>query len=327
GDVVDQIFARLDYDATTLTPHWYLTDHQGTIRDIVDGTGTLEGTVSYDAFGNILSDTSARGRYGWDGREIDEEIHLEYNRARYYSPELGRWITQDPLGFGAGDSNLYRYVKNGPVSHASIREVITDSGVDSITYDAFGNITSNAASRGRYGWTGREYDAEIELQYNRARYYDASTGRWVSQDPMGFDAGDSNLYRYVYNRPTLHSDPSGKQEVREIGGTEPFKAKLSFNKFNKGQMDSLQKAFQSAADIIGHVWHVLYNDKEFKAYRTAAPNSLVARWLTANKEAKRHQYESLLWDAYIILRSPPYTFYLVFDSRQPASGRAASVSF
>src|SRR5581483_2439873 len=116
GDVVDQIFARLDYDATTLTPHWYLTDHQGTIRDIVDADGDLQGTVSYDAFGNITSDTSARGRYGWDGREIDEEIDLEYNRARYYSPELGRWITQDPLGFDAGDSNLYRYVNNRPTS-------------------------------------------------------------------------------------------------------------------------------------------------------------------------------------------------------------------
>src|SRR5581483_1560764 len=114
GDVVDQIFARLDYDATTLTPHWYLTDHQGTIRDIVDADGDLQGTVSYDAFGNITSDTSARGRYGYTGREIDEEIHLEYNRARYYSPELGRWITQDPLSFDAGDSNLYRYVNNRP---------------------------------------------------------------------------------------------------------------------------------------------------------------------------------------------------------------------
>src|SRR5581483_10792149 len=116
GDVVDQLFARLDYDATTLTPHWYLTDHQGTIRDIVDADGDLQGTVSYDAFGNITSDTSARGRYGYTGREIDEEIHLEYNRARYYSPELGRWITQDPLSFDAGDSNLYRYVNNRPTS-------------------------------------------------------------------------------------------------------------------------------------------------------------------------------------------------------------------
>ena len=68
-----------------------------------------------------------------------------------------------------------------------------------------------SASRGRYGWTGREYDAEIELQYNRARYYDATTGRWISQDPLRFDAGDSNLYRYSRNQATLARDPSGMQ--------------------------------------------------------------------------------------------------------------------
>jgi RHS repeat-associated protein len=47
------------------------------------------------------------------------------------------------------------------------------------------------------------------LQYNRARWYDPTTGRWISQDPLGFDAGDSNLYRYVNNQPTVATDPSG----------------------------------------------------------------------------------------------------------------------
>src|ERR1019366_5630337 len=45
--------------------------------------------------------------------------------------------------------------------------------------------------------------------YNRARYYDAATGGWISQDPLGFNAGDSNLYRYVNNAPTIGTDPSG----------------------------------------------------------------------------------------------------------------------
>lgn len=82
-------------------------------------------------------------------------------------------------------------------------------------YDGFGNITAETDSnlRGRYAWTGREVDTEIELQYNRARYYDAKTGRWVSQDPLGFDAGDSNLYRYVKNLPTQSTDPTGLQEA------------------------------------------------------------------------------------------------------------------
>ncbi len=59
------------------------------------------------------------------------------------------------------------------------------------------------------GYAGREFESEIGLQYNQARYYDASVRKWISQDPKGFEAGDANLYRYVGNHRTYASDPSG----------------------------------------------------------------------------------------------------------------------
>src|SRR5438477_535456 len=54
-------------------------------------------------------------------------------------------------------------------------------------------------------------DPDTGLQYANARWYDGHTNRWMSPDPMGFAAGDSNLYRYVNNRPTVAVDPSGMQ--------------------------------------------------------------------------------------------------------------------
>jgi RHS repeat-associated protein len=60
-----------------------------------------------------------------------------------------------------------------------------------------------------FGYTGREWDEDADLQYNRARWYDPATGRWLSQDPIGFNAGDGNLYRYVGNSPTTKIDPTG----------------------------------------------------------------------------------------------------------------------
>jgi hypothetical protein len=48
------------------------------------------------------------------------------------------------------------------------------------------------------------------LDYYRARYYDSSVGRFISVDPMGFGAGDTNLYRYVGNNSTNATDPSGE---------------------------------------------------------------------------------------------------------------------
>ena len=67
----------------------------------------------------------------------------------------------------------------------------------------------------RFGYTGREQDAETGLDYYRARYYDSAVGRFISEDPIGFGAGDANLYRYVGNSPTNYTDPSGLEaEIR-----------------------------------------------------------------------------------------------------------------
>jgi RHS repeat-associated protein len=86
---------------------------------------------------------------------------------------------------------------------------------DTILYDPFGVILSesNPSFGDRYKYTGEEYDAETGLEYNLARYYDSAHGRWTSQDPLGFSAGDSNLYRYVGNQPTGFIDPTGTNKV------------------------------------------------------------------------------------------------------------------
>jgi RHS repeat-associated protein len=81
---------------------------------------------------------------------------------------------------------------------------------DTISYDAFGNASESNPSFGDcYKYTGRELDTATGLQYNRARYDDAAIGRWTSQDPLGFAAGETDLYRYVNNDPTGATDPRG----------------------------------------------------------------------------------------------------------------------
>jgi RHS repeat-associated protein len=61
----------------------------------------------------------------------------------------------------------------------------------------------------RFRYAGYQYDAATGLYYVGARWYDPSQGRWLSRDPLGFDAGDVNLYRYVGNSPTNSKDPLG----------------------------------------------------------------------------------------------------------------------
>jgi len=60
-----------------------------------------------------------------------------------------------------------------------------------------------------YTYTGRELDQETGLYYYRARYYDASTGRFLQKDPIGFKGGDPVLYSYTGNMPTRFADPFG----------------------------------------------------------------------------------------------------------------------
>ncbi len=82
---------------------------------------------------------------------------------------------------------------------------------DSNSYDSFGN-PSNSSFPTRYQFTGREYDSFSGLQYNRARFYGPTIGRFISEDPIGFAGGDVNRYGYVGENPTNATDPSGLYE-------------------------------------------------------------------------------------------------------------------
>src|SRR5262249_31228672 len=97
----------------------------------------------------------------------------------------------------------------------SVRQLASTSGtvLDTLTYDSFGATVSesNPGNGDRFNFTSREWDGEIALQFNRTRYYMPSDGRWLSEDPAGFKAGESNLYRYVGNHPISSWDPNGLQ--------------------------------------------------------------------------------------------------------------------
>ncbi|MFN0061927.1 MAG: RHS repeat-associated core domain-containing protein [Myxococcaceae bacterium] len=76
-------------------------------------------------------------------------------------------------------------------------------------YAPFGEVLGALPSvESPFQFTAREKD-RADLYYYRARYYDPSLGRFLSEDPIGFAGGDTHLYRYVANAPTQLRDPSG----------------------------------------------------------------------------------------------------------------------
>ncbi|MCP4582384.1 MAG: RHS repeat-associated core domain-containing protein, partial [candidate division Zixibacteria bacterium] len=115
GNKIDEILARYQPGEGTV---WYLTDNLGSVRDVADINGNIKAHIDYDAFGNPVvngSDPGIVDRFMFTGREYDTTTGLYYYRSRYYDPSIGRFLSEDRIGFGGRDVNLYRYVYNIPI--------------------------------------------------------------------------------------------------------------------------------------------------------------------------------------------------------------------
>ena len=100
--------------------YYYHFDGLGSVTSLTNSTGSTGESYTYDAFGKPLiknasgtplTASSIGNRYMFTGREYDAETGLYFYRARYYSPELGRFLQRDPVGYIA-DLNLYTYCSN-----------------------------------------------------------------------------------------------------------------------------------------------------------------------------------------------------------------------
>ncbi len=119
---------------------------------------------------------------------------------------------------GAIDELLARQTASGVAWYlddrqGSVKDLINNAGtvLDHVDYTAYGQVQAESApSQGdRFKYAGMEYDAAINLYYDRRRYYDPATGRFIGQDPSGFAGGDPDLYRYTNNEPSGGIDPTG----------------------------------------------------------------------------------------------------------------------
>ena len=95
--------------------YYYLTDHRGAPRWLLDRHGQVAWSAAYAAFGQAtLLRQSVQQPIRLAGHYYDPDTRLHYCRARYYSPELGRYLSPDPLDVVSG-LNLYTYAENDPI--------------------------------------------------------------------------------------------------------------------------------------------------------------------------------------------------------------------
>ena len=96
---------------TGATVNYFLADHLGSTNGLADATGNITSSASYDSFGNKTGNLVTR--YQFTGREYDNFSGQYFYRARFYDAGLGRFTSEDPIGFGGG-INQFAYVRNSP---------------------------------------------------------------------------------------------------------------------------------------------------------------------------------------------------------------------
>jgi RHS repeat-associated protein len=192
--------------------------------------------MTYDANGNTLAD--GMNSYVWDAR--NRLVSADNNGASFSYDPLGRRVSKTVLStttnflydganavqeFGTlPTANLLTGAMDERFTRTSATETdhyltdalgstvaLTDAAGNSVaqySYAPFGSLSaSGATTSNSYTYTGRESDG-LGINYYRARYYNPATGRFLSEDPIGF-MGGINKYAYVGDSPLGFIDSSG----------------------------------------------------------------------------------------------------------------------
>ena len=202
--------SKVEKSTGDTTVYAYDAEHQLVRVDLPDGSSV---SYRYDGRGRRV-ERNVNGqiaRYVYDGEDILFEYDSSNTVAARYTHGPG---FDEPLAIDQGGQSLFYHSDGlGTIRH------LTDASAavaQSYTYDAFGQMVElspdAALSTQSFTYTGREVDDATNLYYYRARYYDASIGRFVSEDPAGFDGG-INFYVYVENNPVNLTDPLGRSPL------------------------------------------------------------------------------------------------------------------
>ncbi|MEN6578918.1 MAG: RHS repeat-associated core domain-containing protein [Phycisphaerales bacterium] len=130
GPCIDEPICMIESSGTYAGTQYYHYDALGSVVALTDPNGDVVQLYEYSVYGQVAaSDANHPNRFMFTGREFDKDTGLYYYRARYYHPEIGRFLQTDPVDYGAG-MNLYWYCTNNPLN---MRDSFGSSPSDSNT--------------------------------------------------------------------------------------------------------------------------------------------------------------------------------------------------
>ncbi|MBM4026107.1 MAG: hypothetical protein FJ280_11980, partial [Planctomycetes bacterium] len=141
GPGVDEPICMIESSGTYAGTYYYHFDALGSVVALTNTSGNTVQVYEYDVYGRVgATDASHPNRILFTGREFDKETGLYYYRARYYNPQIGRFLQTDPIGY-AGGMNMYAYCGNNSLNWADPYGLEKmQARALNLSYDSNGNL-------------------------------------------------------------------------------------------------------------------------------------------------------------------------------------------
>jgi len=143
--------------------HYYLKDHQGNNRIVINQSGTVEETNHYYPFGGVFASSNSIQPYKYNGKELDAKKGLNWYDygARQYDAALGRFTTVDPLAETYYGVSPYGYCLNNPIKFVDVdgklpRIFIERKGLGHAFVTVGSGTNTMVYTYGRYGELGKD---------------------------------------------------------------------------------------------------------------------------------------------------------------------------
>ncbi|MFJ3505608.1 RHS repeat-associated core domain-containing protein [Streptomyces sp. NPDC090135] len=207
---LDQFLIRTENGTTQV----YLTDALGTVVGLANADGTVGTTYAYDPNGTpTVSGAASTNSYTFTGREDDKTGLLHY-RNRYYDPQTGRFISQDPIGV-AGGTNLYQYALSSPTTYTDPtgnNPMIAGCVVGGLVDGGLDWLTQRLSGR-KVNWGQVGQSAAIGCL---SGMLGAGLGGLAKGKSAGFPATCARPNSFTADTPVLMADGSRKR-IKDIG--------------------------------------------------------------------------------------------------------------
>ncbi len=243
GPDANEILARISASGTAA---WYLTDNEGSIRDIVSTAGTVIDHIAYDAYGNVTNESSPSNgdRFKFDGMAWDAAIGLYYDNARYYDAMSGRFIERDPISFESGVTNLDGFCENDPTNRTD------PSGLeDHHKNGGFLTIDKNFDKRGLIiKYIPEDYEEDLAKGLPMVRDFPANGTVETGVDAILIE-GFGMIKIRNGNKLTIYNDPVTNQirfkstfrktwfnGIYPVGESNPFQVDIPGGNVNEGKL-------------------------------------------------------------------------------------------